>query len=462
MKTGIRFKTILTIFPVILASLTFIGATSIFSARTGMIRLAMGTLSFKAEVLQQYADSQWKLLETQGYTGDAEFRQAVSRSIADYARSLLRDDAEWIVALNLDGKSMFSALRSGKTMAVPEDLADKMLSGQTGPIVFGKGGEMRYGQAFYFESLQWYVVVSNAASAIFKETDQSTVTILFGFAISLILSLGLLIVLSASIVKPITRVSEGMTEIIRSNTFDRHIPVVGNDEVGRLTMHFNSLCSELDRSYSRIHDIALREIQARYKLADRELEAIIALGKVAEFRDEDTASHTIRVGLYSKILADIFLQDEEDRKSIFYAAPLHDIGKIGIPDAILLKPGALTPEEFRHMKDHTLIGHSILKEFKNPALAMGAEIALSHHEHFDGKGYPQGLSGRDIPLSGRILAITDVFDALTSERPYKNAWHPDRAFDYIREQRGLHFDPEIADAFLDNQTVILEIMDKNR
>src|SRR5512138_18725 len=101
MKTGIRFKTILTIFPVILASLTFIGATSIFSARTGMIRLAMGTLSFKAEVLQQYADSQWKLLETQGYTGDEEFRQAVSRSIADYARSLLRDDAEWIIALNL-------------------------------------------------------------------------------------------------------------------------------------------------------------------------------------------------------------------------------------------------------------------------------------------------------------------------------------------------------------------------
>ena len=462
MKTGIRFKSIVTLFPVILGSLTFIGVTSISSARSGMIRLAIESLSFKAEMLHQFANAQWNLLETQGFQDDPDFRKAVELSISEYARSLLRDDSEWITAMTLDGETQVSVARADQIPEVDAALREQMTIGQTGPIVIGRSGAERYGQAFFFEPLEWYVVISNSAAAIFAETNRATVAILLGFSISLLLSLGLLVVLTGRIVRPITQVSDGMTEIIRTNRFDKRIPVLGSDEVARLTLQFNALCMELDRSYTRIHDIAVREIQARYDIADREQQAIIALGKVAEFRDEDTASHTIRVGLYSKILADIFFQDDEDRKSIFYAATLHDIGKIGIPDSILLKPGGLDAEEFKQMQNHTIIGYNILKEFKNPALAMGAEIAMSHHERYDGKGYPRGLAGTDIPLSGRILAIVDVFDAMTSERPYKKAWHPDRAFEYIESQVGCHFDPELAVAFLDRKLEILAIMERNR
>ncbi len=462
MKTGIRFKTFLILFSLILGSLTSIGVAAIFGARTGMVRLAMGSLSFKAEALQQYAETQWEMLETQGFQRDLDFRKAVALSIGEYARSLLRDDSEWIAAIGLDGQPALSVSRVVPTEDLVSAARNEMGLGKTGPLAFGTRGKERFGQAFYFEPLEWYVVVSNSGEAIFAETDRAIVTILWSFALSLLLSFGLLVVLTGRIVKPIRLVCEGMADIIATNRFDRRIPVMGRDEVGQLTLQFNTLCSALHRSYTRIHDIALREVQARYEIADRERQAIIALGKVAEFRDEDTASHTIRVGLYSKILAEIFLRDPEDRKSIFYAAPLHDIGKIGIPDSILLKPAGLTSEEYKLMQSHTIIGHNILKEFKNPALAMGAEIALSHHERFDGTGYPQGLVGTDIPLCGRILAIVDVFDAMTSARPYKQAWHSDKAFEYIHAQQGNHFDPEIAAAFLERKSDILEIMERDR
>ncbi|HUX42456.1 MAG TPA: HD domain-containing phosphohydrolase [Rectinemataceae bacterium] len=458
MKIGIRAKTIFVIFPVVLASLGFVGASSLFSARTGMVRLAMASLSFKAEVLQQYMDSQWKLLVNQGFATDPEFKKAVMLSAGDYARSLLRNRTEWICAVDLDGNLVSSASRGSGETGVPDALLSAMKEGRTGPVVFGEGRRSRYGQAFFFAPLSWYVMVSDTASAIFAETNQMTTTILTGFGVTAMLSLLLLFFITGAIVGPLTRVTEGMKEIVRSNNFEARITVTSDDEVGDLTRHFNALCGELDRSYSRIHDIALREVEARYQLLERELEAIVALGKVAEFRDEDTATHIVRVGLYAKILAGIFYETEEDKRSLYYAAPLHDLGKIGVPDLILLKPAALDSGELAIMRTHTTIGYEILKEFRNPALIMGGSIALTHHERFDGKGYPRGLKGKDIPLCGRILAIVDVFDALTSKRPYKKAWPVEEAFDYVVRERGGHFDPEIATAFLDSREEVLGIM----
>ncbi len=459
MRIGIRLRTILLVFPVILASLAFIGASSLFSARSGMMRLAMSALSFKAEMFQQYADSQWKLIASQGYSADPDFRKAIILSLGEYAHSLLRSDSEWIVAVDLEGRLALTSSLGKENRSFPADLLAKMRQGITGPVIFGSGADRRYGQSFFFQPLEWYVAVSDGADALFSETRQQTLVIMSGFGLAILVSLGLLVFLSGSIVKPIVRVSAGMQEIIRSNRFDNRIPATWDDEVGDLTRHFNSLCGELERSYQRIHDIALRETEARLHLAEREFEAIIALGKVAEFRDEDTAAHIVRVGLYSKILGEIFYADEDDRRSLFYAAPLHDLGKIGIPDAILLKPGALDPGELAIMRTHTSIGHEILREFKNPALKMGGDIALSHHERFDGRGYPNGLAGSDIPLCGRILAVVDVFDAMTSKRAYKEALPPDRAFDYIEKERGGHFDPEIAAAFLERRLEVLAIMD---
>lgn len=192
-----------------------------------------------------------------------------------------------------------------------------------------------------------------------------------------------------------------------------------------------------------------KEIKKATKIIEeREYEALGILGKASEFRDDITLYHTIRVGHYSKILAQACDYDEDFQEMIFYAAQLHDIGKIGIKDTILLKPGKLTKEEFDNMKQHAQIGYDILVNSKSKYLRMGAQIALTHHEKYDGSGYPSNLNEDLIPIEGKIVAITDCFDALNSKRPYKKAWTFEDSLGYIKEQKGKHFDPNIVDIFL--------------
>jgi putative two-component system response regulator len=183
------------------------------------------------------------------------------------------------------------------------------------------------------------------------------------------------------------------------------------------------------------------------ELENARIEILERLARAAEFRDDETGFHTQRVGrMASQLAAGLGLPPEEV-EIIRRAAPLHDIGKIGIPDAVLLKDGRLNPEEIEVMKTHTLIGAEILSGSGVPLLAVGREIALTHHEHWDGTGYPHGVAGHQIPLSGRAVAVADVFDALTHPRPYKPAWTPEAALNEIVRQAGRHFDPDIAQAF---------------
>lgn len=186
-------------------------------------------------------------------------------------------------------------------------------------------------------------------------------------------------------------------------------------------------------------------------------ESIYILSKTAEFRDNETAKHTIRMGHSSAQLARFSGLPEPFCRRIQIAAPLHDVGKIGISDTILLKPGKLTIEEFAKMKTHCEIGYRILSESTSDILSLGAEIALNHHEKFDGSGYPNGLSGDEIPITGRIAAICDVFDALTTERVYKKAIPADQALQIMIEGRGSHFDPRLLDHFLQNFKIFASI-----
>jgi len=203
------------------------------------------------------------------------------------------------------------------------------------------------------------------------------------------------------------------------------------------------------------------EIQkAIQKIQKGEYETLNVLSNVAEYRDEDTHNHTKRVALYSKLLAKEIGLDEEMQDLIYHASPLHDVGKVGIPDAILLKPGRLTPEEFEVMKTHAKIGYEMLDGFDNKYLRAGAKIALSHHEKFDGSGYPYGLKGDEIDIMGQIVAIADVFDALTSKRPYKEAWPIEKAFNLLKEESGKHFSPLLVELFLLNKEKVLEIKAK--
>ncbi|MGE5476898.1 MAG: HD-GYP domain-containing protein [Bacteroidales bacterium] len=197
--------------------------------------------------------------------------------------------------------------------------------------------------------------------------------------------------------------------------------------------------------------------KATATVIEREQELILRLSKAAEFRDPETGAHIVRMARYSELIARRMGLEPEFCDLILKAAPMHDLGKLGIPDGILLKPGKLTEEEFSVMTKHPLIGHEILSNSDSQLIQLGAEIALSHHEKFDGTGYPNKLAGEAIPLSGRIVAVADVFDALTSERPYKAAWPVEKARALLEENSGSHFDPACVAAFLAEWDQVLRI-----
>ena len=201
-----------------------------------------------------------------------------------------------------------------------------------------------------------------------------------------------------------------------------------------------------------------RLVQERTEeLNDTRLKIIQRLGRAAEFKDNETGMHVIRMSHFSKLIALAYGGHAEWVDNLFNAAPMHDVGKIGIPDHILLKPGPLDDQEWDLMKQHTLFGADIIGKDHNPLLQMSRSIALTHHERWDGSGYPQGLAGKQIPLEGRIVAIADVFDALISERPYKQAWSLEQAVAAINQDSGSHFDPELIRLFNQVLPDIIEI-----
>ncbi len=189
--------------------------------------------------------------------------------------------------------------------------------------------------------------------------------------------------------------------------------------------------------------------QALERVRSASLDTILRLSRAAEYKDEDTGAHILRMSHYSASLARHMGLGERTEDAILYAAPMHDVGKIGIPDSVLLKPGKLNAEEWEIMKSHTVIGSKILAGAEPGFLRLAEVIALTHHERWDGTGYPRGLKGKGIPLAGRITAIADVFDALTSRRPYKEPFSVERSLGIVREGRGNHFDPAVVDAFFE-------------
>ena len=223
--------------------------------------------------------------------------------------------------------------------------------------------------------------------------------------------------------------------------------------------------TELVRARVRTHialhhqSIALeRQVHERtQELISTRLEIIRRLGRAAEYRDNETGMHVMRMSHYSQLIGRAYGLSEDHALLVLHAAPMHDIGKIGISDSILLKPGKLTSDEWEIMKQHTLHGAEIIGEHPNELLRAAREVALCHHEKWDGSGYPRGLSGREIPVIARVVATADVLDALLSERPYKKAWSVEDAVDHIKSQRNQHFDSGMVDAMLEVLPQLLDI-----
>lgn len=212
------------------------------------------------------------------------------------------------------------------------------------------------------------------------------------------------------------------------------------------------------REHNQILEQKVRERTT--ELYETRLEIVRRLGRAAEYRDNETGMHIIRMSKISALIGEGYGLESEQCEFLLNASPMHDIGKIGIPDHILLKPGKLTPSEWDVMKTHASIGAEILDGHDSELLEMARIIALTHHEKWDGSGYPQGLAGDDIPLPGRIVALADVFDALTSVRPYKKAWTTEEAVAFIQDNSGRHFDPSLVEIFLQQLDEIIRIRER--
>jgi putative two-component system response regulator len=259
-------------------------------------------------------------------------------------------------------------------------------------------------------------------------------------------------------------------EHVKRNPKTAHIPIIfvtalGDEsdeykgfELGAVDYITKPISPAIVRARVKTH---LSLVQAE-QLKQAHIDLVQRLGRAAEYKDTDTGEHIVRMSQYSKVLALGIGMSENQAELLHQAAPMHDVGKIGIPDAILLKPGKLSEQEFEHMKEHALIGAKILANSSSPLLQLAHTLAIEHHEKWDGTGYPYGLKGDEISIEGRIVAVADVFDALTSKRPYKDAWSVEKAVAHMKDQAGSHFDPAIIDLLVDKLDEILNIKQSNQ
>lgn len=252
----------------------------------------------------------------------------------------------------------------------------------------------------------------------------------FAIAIGLLISLRL----QRSITRPLVALTDTMATIKRNHDYTACIDTGGDDEIADLASSFNSMIEEIRSATSGI--------------VAREEEIIHRLSRAAEQRDDQTGEHIMRMARLCRLVAQGLGLDEKRCEDLYRAAPMHDVGKIGVPDAILFKAGRLDPDERREMENHALFGYEILRDSNSPLIQLAAEIALTHHERWDGKGYPRGLKGDDIPITGRTAAVADVCDALASQRPYKKAWSLESVRAYLVENAGTQFDPACVRALI--------------
>jgi response regulator RpfG family c-di-GMP phosphodiesterase len=229
-----------------------------------------------------------------------------------------------------------------------------------------------------------------------------------------------------------------------------------------LDVELNEMDKDLIRLFFEQATTAYENSVLSHELDESQRETIFTISEIAEHRSAETGKHVKRVALYSQLLARAYGLSDNEIKTIYAASPMHDIGKIAIPDAILNKPGKLDAEEMEIMKTHSILGHNMLKDSRKEIVKASSIISKEHHEKWDGSGYPDGLSGEDIHISARIVALADVFDALGSKRVYKDIWDMDDILDYLKKERAKHFDPKLVDLFFENLDDILVIHNENR
>ncbi len=258
---------------------------------------------------------------------------------------------------------------------------------------------------------------------------------------------------ATGLIRPIITLSNTAKKITRTQDYTQQVSIDRDDEIGQLSDAFNTMTGGMGK--------ALHEITTLNKeIEDTQREVVFTMGSIGESRSKETGNHVKRVAEYSKLLALYYGLDEEEAEMLKQASPMHDIGKVAIPDAVLNKPGRFNEEERLIMDTHAALGYEMLKHSQRTLLLMAATVAHEHHEKYNGKGYPRGLKGEEIHIYGRITAIADVFDALGSDRVYKKAWEDEKIFALFKEERGEHFDPQLVDIFFNHLNEFLAIRER--
>jgi len=255
---------------------------------------------------------------------------------------------------------------------------------------------------------------------------------------------------ATALIRPVITLANVAKKVTKTHDYTQQVKMDRDDEIGQLSDAFNTMIGGMDT--------ALAEITALNKeIEDTQREVVFTMGSIGESRSKETGNHVRRVAEYSKLLALYSGLNENEAEMLRQASPMHDIGKVAIPDAVLNKPGRFDEEERRIMDTHAALGYEMLKHSQRELLLTAATVAYEHHEKWDGSGYPRGLSGEGIHIYGRITALADVFDALGSDRVYKSAWEDERIFTLFRDERGKHFDPSLIDIFFDHLEEFLTI-----
>ncbi len=296
---------------------------------------------------------------------------------------------------------------------------------------------------------------------VLEEKKESAYRLLYKYEqwFVLLLILGAIFISSAAyyvataLIRPVITLSNVAKKITKTQDYTQQIKINRDDEIGQLSIALNTMIGGMDS--------ALEEITAlNTEIEDTQREVVFTMGAIGESRSKETGNHVRRVAEYTKLLALYYGLSEDEAEMLKQASPMHDIGKVAIPDAVLNKPGRFDADERRIMDTHAGLGYEMLKHSQRKLLLMAATVAYEHHEKWDGSGYPRGLCGESIHIYGRITALADVFDALGSDRVYKKSWDDEKIFTLFKEERGKHFDPQLIDIFFDHLDEFLRIRDR--
>ncbi len=252
------------------------------------------------------------------------------------------------------------------------------------------------------------------------------------------------------LIKPVITLSNTAKKITRTRDYTQQVDIKRDDEIGELSKSFNTMIGGMDNALNEITDL-------NQEIEETQREVVFTMGSIGESRSKETGNHVKRVAEYSRLLALYYGLSEDEAEMLKQASPMHDIGKVAIPDAVLNKPGRFDEEERRIMDTHAALGYEMLKHSQRALLQAAAIVAYEHHEKWNGTGYPRGLRADEIHIYGRITALADVFDALGSDRVYKRAWDDEKIFALFKEERAQHFDPKLVDIFFEHLDEFLAI-----